>query len=331
MDELEEIVEKIVKATGMERDEVMKKIKEKKEELSNLISDEGAAYILAKEYGIDLIKKRSYKLKIKNIISGMRNIEVIGRIVRIEPIKEFKTEKAEGKLCSFYIGDETGIVRVVLWNEEVNKITQFKEGDVVLIRGYVVDNFGQPEIRIGEGGEISLSEEKVVSLEEIKSKFPIERPTRVYEEKEIKRLNEGDSAQVRACFVQVFYTNPFFFSCPECDRTLKDGVCPEHKKRKPNLVVSGVIDDGTGNIRAVIFRESAERLIGMKTEDALNEAEKSGFESVLNRVPLGKELVFKGYVKRNKIFDRLEFIVNEIEDVNSKKEVEKLLGEIEKP
>lgn len=328
MNELEEVVKKIVEHTGMSEEDVRRKIKEKKEELSNLISDEGAAYILAKEYGIDLIKRKSYKLKIKNVISGMRNIEVTGRIVKVDPVKEFKTEKSEGKLCSFYIGDETGIIRVVLWNKEIDKLSPFKEGDVIKIKGYVVDNFGQPEIRIGDFGTIESSSENIISLEEIKQKFPIERPTRVYERKEIKDIKEGDSAEVRACFVQIFYTNPFFFSCPECGKTLKEGPCEEHEKREPNLVISGVIDDGTGNIRTVLFRNNVEKLIGINTKEAIAEAEKSGFESILNKVPLGKEFIFKGYAKMNKIFDRLEFIVNEVEDVDAKKEAEKLLNEI---
>ena len=318
-----------MKNTGMSKEEVLGKIKEKKDELSNLISDEGAAYILAKEYGIDLIKRKTYKLKIKNVISGMRNIEVVGRIVKIDPVKEFKTEKAEGKLCSFYIGDDTGVIRAVLWNDEIDKLAQFKEGDVVLINGYVIDNFGQPEIRIGDGGKIEKSDEKIASLEEIKQKFPIERPTRIYEEKEIKDLKEGDSAEVRACIVQVFSTSLFFFSCPECGTRLKEGECEIHKKRKPNLVISGIIDDGTGNIRMVAFRENAEKLLGMDAEKALEEANVSGYEKVLNRVPQGKDFIFKGYVKRNKIFDRLEFIVNEINEVNVKKEIEKMLNEIQ--
>ncbi len=329
MDELAEVVEKIMKETGMGREEVMKKIKEKKEELSNLISDEGAAYILAKEYGIDLIKKREYKLKIKNVISGMRNIHIAGRIVRIDPVKEFKTEKGEGKLRSFYIGDETGIIRVVLWNEEVDKIKNFKEGDVVEIKGYVVESLGQPEIRIGDFGEMKPSQEELPSVEEIKTKFPLSRPTRVYEDKEIKDLKEGSSARIRASLVQVFYSSPFFFTCPVCGKSLKSGeVCDEHGQSQTNLVVSGVLDDGTGNIRAVIFRENAEKLLGIKTEDALKEANVNGYEKVLNRIPLGKDFIFKGYVRKNKIFDRLEFIVNEIEDVDVKKEIEKILSEI---
>ncbi len=329
MSELEDVVKKIIENTGMSEEEVMKKIKEKKEELSNLISDEGAAYIIAKEHGIDLIKRKSYQLKIKNIISGMRNVEVVGRIVRIDPVKEFKTEKSEGKLCPFYIGDETGIIRIVLWNDEVDKISKFNEGDVIKVKGYVVDNFGQPEIRLGNFGSIEKSDSKIISVDEIKKKFPIEKPTRVYERKNIKDIKEGDSAEVRATFVQVFYTNPFFYTCPICGKTLKDGLCPEHGKREANLVLSGVIDDGTGNIRAVLFRDNAEKVLGLTTEKAEELFKEGGRDKVLSMVPLGKEFIFKGYAKMNKIFDRLEFIINEVSDVDVKSEINKTLNEIE--
>lgn len=321
---LEEILEKITEATGMKKEEVLKRVEEKKRELSNLISDEGAAYIIAKDLGITLIKRKSYDIKIGNIVAGMKNINVIGRVLDVSDVKTFERgdERGEGKLLSFLIGDDSGVIRVVLWDEEIEKFRGFSKGDVIrIVDAYVRDNFGIPELRVSRGNiELVTGEDakKIPSIEEISK---IERE---YPRYNISDLEEGRYASIRACLVQVFDINPFFFVCPECNQVVKD-FCEIHRKKEPMLVISGVADDGTGNIRIVIFRENAEKILGLSSKKA--------FESNINvynelQKVLGKEFVFKGYVKRNRIYDRLEFVVNNVEDLNIKQEIENLENEI---
>ncbi|MEM5828967.1 MAG: hypothetical protein QW480_01875, partial [Candidatus Aenigmatarchaeota archaeon] len=191
---------------------------------------------------------------------------------------------------------------------------------------YVRDNFGFPELRVSRG-EIELvtgeDAEKLPSIDEI------EKIEREYTRYDISELEEGKYASIRACLVQVFDINPFFFICPECNEVVKE-ECEIHKKREPMLVISGVVDDGTGNMRIVIFRENAEKILGISAKEA--------FEYNINvfkelHKSLGKDFIFKGYVKRNKIYDRLEFVVNSVEDVDIKKEIERIekeISEIEK-
>jgi len=328
MHELEEIISKIEEQTKLTRDEIIQKIKEKRRELSNLISEQGAAYIIAKDFGIDLIKKRDYEIKISNLISGMKNIQTVGRITRIDSVKEFKTEKASGKLCSVYIGDDTGIIRIVLWNDEIDKLNGIEKGDVVRVSGYIRDNFGNPEIRISKNGAIEKIEDRnIPSVDDIENKFATKTHERVYNPSSIGELEQGANAKLRACIVQIFSTNPFFFTCPDCGVRVKD-KCNVHNKREPNLVLSGVIDDGTGSIRVVLFRNSAEKLIGMSTDEAWKQLELSrNINDITKKIQLGKDFIFNGYVKRNTLFDRIEFIVNEIENVDNRKEIEKLIVE----
>ena len=51
---MEELVKRMSFASGMTEEEILSKIEDKKLELSGLISDEGAAYIVAKEIGLDV-------------------------------------------------------------------------------------------------------------------------------------------------------------------------------------------------------------------------------------------------------------------------------------
>ena len=117
--ELEEIKEKIAKEANLTREEVDKKIEDKILELSGLVSAEGAAYIVAKEEGLNLLEKRDRGLKIKNVIPKMRSVEVVGKVIDISDVREFDKGDKKGKVKSITIGDETGQIRVVFWNDKV--------------------------------------------------------------------------------------------------------------------------------------------------------------------------------------------------------------------
>ena len=66
---------------------------------------------------------------------------------------------------------------------------------------------------------------------------------------------------------------------------MKDGkfTCKDHGEVQPefSMVVSGVLDDGTGNIRAVFFRDIAEKLFDMSAKELKDlQAVKTKIESL---------------------------------------------------
>lgn len=160
--------------------------------------------------------------------------------------------------------------------------------------------------------------------------------TPVTRRKQIKDFKEGDFAETKACIVQIFQRNPFFEVCPKCEARVyqKDGkwTCEEHGEVEPasDIVASGVIDDGTGNIRVVFFRKMGEKVFGKTVKELQEMAEKGGsFEVLFEDMPsLGKDFIFKGRVKHSDFSERDEFIVNEMEEIDVKEEIEGLLKDI---
>ncbi|MCX6706739.1 MAG: hypothetical protein NT001_01205, partial [Candidatus Woesearchaeota archaeon] len=100
--------EKIKDGAKISDSELDSRIKAKIDKLSGLISNEGAAHIIANELGIKLFEQASGRLKIKSILVGMRNVEIVGRVQQVFEVREFQTETRAGKVGSFVIGDETG-------------------------------------------------------------------------------------------------------------------------------------------------------------------------------------------------------------------------------
>ena len=146
----DKIVEKIAKHSGLKAEEVNRKIEAKRAKLSGLISQEGAAQIVAAELGINF---ENEKLKIEELLPGMRKVNTFGKIINLfpvrtfkerfggqlinygrytkihSPLRTFKTQKGdEGKVLNFVLADETSNIKVVLW--DTNHISLIENGDV---------------------------------------------------------------------------------------------------------------------------------------------------------------------------------------------------------
>ena len=170
------------------------------------------------------------------------------------------------------------------------------------------------EIHLGSFSELKLSEE---NIEDVVTE-------KVVSEKNIIDFKISDNVQVRAFIVQTFEPR-FFHVCPECNKKANEEgegfVCQEHGKVvcEKRGVANVVIDDGTESIRAVAFQEG---LKGLGFEDLENpEAITKHRDSLL-----GKEMVFSGNVRTNSYFNNMEFIINEIKEVD----VDSLVQSLEK-
>ena len=128
---LVEIKDKLMKSGKITPVDLESRIKKKINDLSGLISEEGAAHIIANELGVELFSSGQEKLKVKNIYAGMRSISTVGKVMRKFEVREFAKEKASGRVASLIIGDESGTIRVVFWNDQVKVWEQIKENDII--------------------------------------------------------------------------------------------------------------------------------------------------------------------------------------------------------
>jgi replication factor A1 len=323
----EQIIEKIKGGANISEEEINEKINQKMKQLSGLISKEGAAHIIANELGLKLFDSFSGKLQIKNIVSGLRNVETVGKVMQTYELREFKTNEREGKVASFMMGDETGKIRVVMWGDQANNIRQLKEGTIAKIVGcYVKENNGFNELHLNERSKLIINPPgETVDVQTTS------------ERKSIGNLGENDSsAEILATIVQVFEPR-FFEVCPQCSRRVKNEegafLCKDHSQVDPDFsyVLNLVLDDGTDNMRAVFFRENMEKLLNQKKEKILEYRDSPDkFEEIKTDL-LGNIIKVNGRVKKNLFFDRLEFVANDVStNPNPEDEIKRLNEEVEK-
>ena len=306
------IIERISKISGLDKDEIDRRVEAKRAKLSGLISKEGAAQVVAAELGISFDNE---KLKIDEILPGMKRLQVSGKIIRLFPVRSFTTKKGdEGKVVNFIIADNTSNMKVVLWDTNHIELVEngtLKEGSVVeIINGSVREN----EIHLGSFSEIKLSDEK---FGEVKTE-------RSAKGKKISDLSVGDYVSIRAFIVQGFEPK-FFYVCPECrKKAVQEGNsfnCAEHGKvaGERRALITLVIDDGTESIRAVLFHENLPKIGITELEDI----ERLSYQ---REDLLGKEFVFSGNVRTNKFFNNSELVVENAAEIN----LDELISNLEK-
>ena len=298
----ERIVEKIATKSGLLVNEIESRIQAKRSKLSGLISPEGAAQVVAAELGVSF---EGEKLKIDELLPGMRNVNVFGKVINIFPVRSFKTKKGdESKVVNFWIADETSNIKVVLWDK--NHVALVENGQIAKDTVVEIGNgtMRDTELHLGNFSQIKPSSELIENAITEKT----------FHEKKISDLKKGESASTRAFIVQSFAPK-FFNVCPECGKKpTSEGEsfsCATHGRIVPEkrALITLVLDDGTETIRAVLFSEAMKKL-GM---DSFDNPEKL---SIQKETILGKEMMFSGNVRNNDFFNNLELVVDDAKDLD---------------
>lgn len=315
---LEKIIEKITEQTDLKEEEVQQKIDAKLEHLSGLISKEGAAHIVANELGVKLMQTEGV-LKIDNLMAGMRDVELNCKVIRKYDLRTFENAKGQGKVFKFLVGDDSGVTMVVLWNDKTDLEKNFKEGDTLKLKLVNVrDNNGRTELHLGESGEIVVNPEGV-EIESKSSGFA------KAERKKISELKETDeNVEIFGTVVQVF--DPKFFKVNSEGRRIKEDENPEGYTY--GAVLNVFVDDGSDNIRVVLWKNQIINFLSINEEELLKfREEPASFEEYKNKM-LGEMIKFIGRTTKNEMFGKIEFVANVVlSDVDPEKEMKNLKKE----
>jgi len=276
----------------------------------------GGEFFLEKDDG-SLPQPEPNDKKIDELEEGMNDVSVIGRIGRIFPVKEFERDGGTGKVANFEFFDSGGKIRATAWNDSVAQI-EGMEGKVVRLEGaYTKKGLRGVELHLGWRARVVESDDK-------KSGIPKEAEAEsVSTAKKISELHEGDKfVEVNGRVVEVLDGRLFFNACPKCGSkaTLLDEkfVCDKcgEVEAKKNPVLGVMLDDTSAQMPATFFGEQALQLLGMEQDDfeALIEAEtvEKNLKDFAEKLD-GKEVVVRGYVRKNNYSGETEIVAKEIE------------------
>jgi replication factor A1 len=342
----EEIVDRIRRKTGMSLEEIERKIREIAQ--ANEISEHAAALLLAEQLGVETEEEEPALIHISDLVPGMRNINVVGRVLRKYPVREYtKKDGSVGRVAGLLIYDNTGRARVVLWDSEVAKYcNEIQPGTVIkIINADVRESLrGLPEIHVNFRSRVIVNPEdprvkEIPPIEEVRSYN--------YTRKNIGELMGGEKfVEVRGTIAKL-YRVIAYDACPQCRRKVDydpatdTWICIEHGEVKPikATILDFGIDDSTGYIRVTLFGDDVVEILGVEPEEiseklkelvntglTMREAGRKLAEEEFYHV-LGKEIIVRGNVVEDR-FLGLILKASSWDDVDYEKEIERVRREL---
>jgi replication factor A1 len=109
---------------------------------------------------LDLENRRARSFRIIDLRSGMKKIELKAKVLEIaKPVLVFTRFGTYASVANAVIGDETGTIKLCLWNEQIASVSV---GDTVWIKNANMSSFkGEKQLRIGKKGTVSTQNSRL--------------------------------------------------------------------------------------------------------------------------------------------------------------------------
>lgn len=257
-------------------------------------------------------EKRTFTLTTKGVIT--KNFGV----------KEFEGIQGNvGKRGAFMLNDDTGSIRVVIWNDAADFAENVSEGDAVEIKkGNIRKSMENCEIHISKKNDINLIDKK--EFAHLNISFSKSEGV----EKKISELNDGDrNVKLVVKVIDIDSNQQLTYpSCPICNKKVMNvgnnewycEKCGTNVEQVPKLMLRIIGADINGNeqIKVILFGDNAEKIMGMDITEILNLVGESGEQTVIEKVKTDLEGSVKtivGHAKFNKNFAEMVFYADEIE------------------
>jgi len=113
------------------------------------------------EAEIDIQIQDTYQ--IDDLSLGLSDVNLRGRVLATDSVRTFdRDDGSEGRVANLTIGDETGRVRVTLWDERADRATELDTGtSVEVVDGYVRERDGDLELHVGSRGAVEEIDDAV--------------------------------------------------------------------------------------------------------------------------------------------------------------------------
>jgi replication factor A1 len=251
--DLENIVQQILLTRrDLTREDVLKKIYEKKRSAEDYFLDEVAARIVAVELGVEVQGENETfngEITVKNLVSGLNDVTITGRVTAIYPVQTFsRNDGTRGKVARLVLADETGDLRLVLWDDKTSlaETGEIKQGQILkVLHAYVRESFnGKLELHLGRKGELETSPKGVDESRYPFTSGPIDKIAAIKPEQ-------------RKTNVQGWVTQAF----PASEFARKDGT--NGKVRRLRL------KDETGETTIVLWNDKVDELSTVNAGDKL--------------------------------------------------------------
>ena len=126
-------------------------------------------------------------MQVKDLQVKQGKVDITLDVVDIGEPREFEKFGKAGRVATAIAKDESGDIKITLWNDDINKI---KPGDKIKItNGYVSEWQGEKQLSTGKFGTLEVTGEGKAAKEDMAKMPDEEEDKKVYQETE-HRLEE---------------------------------------------------------------------------------------------------------------------------------------------
>jgi len=240
------MVERILSSCpGVSRESVLERLEAERSRAGGLISDEALLRMIAAGLGCEILGDETavHVLLVRDLIPGLNDISVVGRVVAVFSPRAFNGNR-KGRFASLLIADESGVLRVVLWNDKagLTESDGVKVGEIVRFRhGYTREDFGgKVEVHVGEKCVVEVN--------------PVDVNSKDYPSigKFTTKIDELSSVQ-KSLKVNLSGTVQRVGSVSEFERS----------DSSVGKVMRFVLSDGSGEVTVVVWNEKVDEIEGL--------------------------------------------------------------------
>jgi replication factor A1 len=101
--------------------------------------------------------------RVEDLSLGLSDVNLKGKVLDTSEIRTFdRDDGSEGRVANLTVGDETGRVRVTLWDEQADRAEELDtDVTVEVVDGYVRERDGSLELHVGSRGAVEALDEDV--------------------------------------------------------------------------------------------------------------------------------------------------------------------------
>ncbi|MXR41099.1 single-stranded DNA binding protein [Halobaculum sp. WSA2] len=94
--------------------------------------------------------------RVEDLTMGASDVDLLGVILDVDTVRTFdRDDGSEGKVSNLTVGDETGRVRVTMWDDTADRVEELEADQTVeIVDGYVRERDGDLELHVGSRGAI---------------------------------------------------------------------------------------------------------------------------------------------------------------------------------
>ncbi|WGI17580.1 OB-fold nucleic acid binding domain-containing protein [Methanonatronarchaeum sp. AMET-Sl] len=159
---IDEVYEKIKESDiEVSKNKFTDLIDQKVTELGGLCDRDTAAKLVAKDIGID----GEGPIEISEIDGEGETVSFDGKVIEVEQVRTFdRDDGSVGRVANILLGDETGEIRVVLWDEmaDLVKTNEIQKDDVLSIRNaQTKEGYSGLEVNVGGSTRVEKIDSEV--------------------------------------------------------------------------------------------------------------------------------------------------------------------------